>query len=167
VTHLNTQKYFCLGLISKQLLIGTLCTGLLGACATQSNVAANTATRSDKASELDLNCLLVSNCVNSLGSFQLSPLKFKGTNQQGMAQLKATLASYPEARIDASDELTVQTTFSTKIGFKDRVIFVIDPALAVINFKSRSLFGLYDFGKNRSRMEDFSARFAKTVAPAP
>jgi len=28
-----------------------------------------------------------------------------------------------------------------------------------IDFRSRSKFGLYDFGKNRSRMREFSAAF--------
>jgi len=39
------------------------------------------------------------------------------------------------------------------------VDFQIDPAAERIDFRSRSLLGLFDFGKNRSRMQDFALRF--------
>jgi len=39
------------------------------------------------------------------------------------------------------------------------VDFQIDPAAERIDFRSRSLLGLFDFAKNRSRMQDFALRF--------
>jgi uncharacterized protein (DUF1499 family) len=49
--------------------------------------------------------------------------------------------------------------FTTTIGFKDQIEFRIDEASKRIDYRSRSKFGLYDFNKNRSRMQDFSASF--------
>lgn len=66
---------------------------------------------------------------------------------------------HPEAKIFHSDVLTTQAIFTTPAGFRDQVDFQIDPASQRIDFRSRSLFGLFDLGKNRSRMEEFSKRF--------
>ena len=38
-------------------------------------------------------------------------------------------------------------------------VFRIDPDAQRIDFRSRSLFGLFDWGKNRSRMQEFKTRF--------
>jgi uncharacterized protein (DUF1499 family) len=111
-------------------------------------------------------CSLPSNCVNSLTSSGLAPLRYVGTGAQGLALLKTTLASFPEARIQLEDDSTVKTIFSTPIGFKDEVIFLIDAQQQQINFQSHSGFGLYDFGKNRSRMQAVAARFAEVAAAA-
>lgn len=113
-----------------------------------------------------LNCPLPSNCVNSLTSSGLAPLRYVGTGAQGLALLKTTLVSFPEARIRLEDDSTVKTIFSTPIGFKDEVIFLIDAQQQQINFQSHSGFGLYDFGKNRSRMQAVAARFAEVAAAA-
>jgi uncharacterized protein (DUF1499 family) len=42
--------------------------------------------------------------------------------------------------------------FTTPAGFRDRVGFAVDPPAQRIDFRSRSTFGLVDFGNNRSRM---------------
>lgn len=128
------------------------------------NTATNTATNT--AINPLLNCSLPSNCVNSRTSNGLAPLHFVGTAAQGLALLKTTLASFPEARIQQEDDSTVKTIFSTPIGFKDDVIFLIDVQQQQIDFQSHSGFGLYDFGKNRSRMQAVSTRFAEVAAAA-
>ena len=69
------------------------------------------------------------------------------------------LKRFPEATIVQSDALTMQVIFTTPIGFRDQVDFRINPQNQRIDFRSRSLFGLFDWGKNRSRMQDFTARF--------
>ena len=53
----------------------------------------------------------------------------------------------------------LEVVFTTFLGFRDEVLFRVDAAKQRIDFRSRSLMGLYDFGKNRSRMKDFAARF--------
>ena len=129
---------------------------MLSACASpaphSSNVAAANAT--------DLECLLPSNCVNSTGSGGFAPLTYQGTPAQAMALLQATVKSFPEATIVHSDALTMQVIFTTPMGFRDQVDFRINSQDQRIDFRSRSLFGLFDWGKNRSRMQDFTARFA-------
>ena len=105
-----------------------------------------------------LACTLPTNCVDSLSGGQM-PLQYTGTPAQAMATLQATLAMFPEARIVRSEYLALETIFTTPAGFQDEVEFRIDAAAQRIDFRSRSLFGLFDFGKNRSRMRAFAARF--------
>jgi uncharacterized protein (DUF1499 family) len=109
----------------------------------------------------DLACSLSSNCVNSLGTGGFVPLTYSATPAQALATLQATLATFPEATITRSEPLALQVIFTTRIGFKDQVDFKIDPQQPRIDFRSRSLLGLYDWGKNRSRMQEFVARFEK------
>ena len=111
--------------------------------------------------EHELACALPSNCVNSLGTGALAPLRFGGTPARALATLQAALATFPEARVVKSEPLALEVIFTTPIGFRDQVDFRIDAAGGRIDFRSRSLFGLFDFGKNHSRMAEFSARFAK------
>lgn len=105
------------------------------------------------------------NCVNSLGVGGLPPLAYSGDVAQGMARLRATLAGFSEARLEADDGQSITAIFTTLLGFRDEVVFVFDPAQPVIHFRSRSLLGYYDFGKNRSRMQAVSERFAATPQP--
>jgi uncharacterized protein (DUF1499 family) len=109
-----------------------------------------------------LSCLVPSNCVNSFSSYGLEALAFEGNGEQGMALLRATLATFPEASIVSNAPLYLEVIFTTTIGFQDQIEFRIDEASKRIDYRSRSKFGLYDFNKNRSRMQDFTASF-KTV----
>ena len=105
-----------------------------------------------------LPCESPSNCVNS-ASEGLSPLVYAGDAALGLALLKATLVHFPEATPTTSGPLRLELIFRTMLGFKDEVVFVLDPAGQKIQFRSRSLLGRYDFGKNRSRMEAVVAQF--------
>ena len=77
--------------------------------------------------------------------------------------LRATLGEFPEAKIVSSDGMTLEAVFTTTLGFRDLVDFRIDAATQRIDYRSRSSFGLFDFGKNRSRMAAFSARFERNA----
>ncbi len=110
-----------------------------------------------------LSCTHPGNCVNSFSSYGLEALAFEGNGEQAMALLRATLATFPEASIVSSAPLYLEVIFTTTIGFKDQIEFRIDEPSKRIDYRSRSKIGLYDFNKNRSRMQDFSASF-KTVA---
>lgn len=115
----------------------------------------------------DLSCPRPSNCVNSLGSSGLPPLRYPGDAVQGMALLRTTLASYPEAAIVRSNPVWLEVIFTTPLGFRDQVDFVLDDKSTQVNFRSRSLLGRYDFGKNRSRMTAFSASYAASKMGQP
>ena len=110
-----------------------------------------------------LSCTHPGNCVNSFSSYGLEALAFEGNGEQAMALLRATLATFPEASIVSSAPLYLEVIFTTTIGFKDQIEFRIDEPSKRIDYRSRSKIVLYDFNKNRSRMQDFSASF-KTVA---
>jgi uncharacterized protein (DUF1499 family) len=130
---------------------------LLGACA--ATAPAPDATGARDSGNPDLACLLPSNCVNSRGNGSLMPLLYAGTTAQAMAMLQATLRTFPEATVVRTETLVMEVIFTTPAGFRDEVIFRIDPEARRIHFRSRSLFGLFDWGKNRSRMLEFKSRF--------
>lgn len=109
-----------------------------------------------------LSCPQPGNCVNSFSSYGLEALAFADNGEQAMALLRATLLTFPEATIVSSAPLYLEVIFTTTLGFKDQIEFRIDEPSRRIDFRSRSKVGLYDFNKNRSRMQDFSASF-KTV----
>jgi uncharacterized protein (DUF1499 family) len=135
-------------------------TGLLVAACWLGSVSAQTPGESPKPAPKDLSCPQTTNCVNSLSGSGLLPLRYAGDPAQGMALLRATLASYPEAKVVNSGPLSLEVIFTTTLGFKDQVDFVVDGQMGQIAYRSKSLVGTYDFGKNRSRMTDFTQRFA-------
>lgn len=112
-----------------------------------------------------LACALSSNCVSSRDAAGPAPLRYAGTPAQAMALLQATLKTFPEAAIVRTEALALQVIFTTPAGFRDQVDLRIDPALQRVDYRSRSLFGLYDFGKNGSRMREFKARFEQRAGP--
>lgn len=122
---------------------------LLGACAS---------TTPDSGSP-GLTCLLPSNCVISREGGDLMPLRYTGTPAQAMELLRGTVATFPEATVVRADPLGMELIFTTPIGFRDDVDFRIDAQAHLIHFRSRSQIGLFDFGKNRSRMREFITRF--------
>jgi len=107
-----------------------------------------------------LACRLPSNCVSTLSG--AAPLVFAGSAEQALARLRTTLSGFPEARIVRAEGLRLEAVFTTPAGFQDQVTFQIDPARQRVDYRSRSSFGLYDFGKNCSRMQQFAERFAAT-----
>jgi len=132
---------------------------LLSACAAQAPTPH--ATDASESNRQALACTLASNCVNSLGTGTLVPLRYAGTPAQALARLQATLTTFPEAQVVHSEPLALEVIFTTPIGFRDQVDLRIDVQQQRIDFRSRSLFGLFDWGKNRSRMHEFSARFER------
>lgn len=129
---------------------------LLCGCASEAPVTQSPAIKDTRTA---LACTVPTQCVNSLEPDGLSPLRYEGTPVQALAVLRTTLAEFPEAKIVSADGLSVQTVFTTPMGFRDLVDFRIDPQAQRIDYRSRSSFGLYDFGKNRSRMTAFADRF--------
>lgn len=129
---------------------------LLSGCASQApTVRAADATDTR---EVALACAFAGNCVNSLTS-GLAPLRHAGTPAQALATLQATLGTFAEARVVRTEPLALEVIFTTSAGFKDQVDFRIDAEAQRIDYRSRSLFGLFDWGKNRSRMQEFASRF--------
>ena len=130
---------------------------LLGGCA--ATTPTSNPIDASSASSQDLACLLPSNCVNSRGTGGLAPLQYAGTPAQALDMLRATVATFPEATVVRAEPLSLELIFTTPIGFRDQINFRIDAQAQRIDFRSRSLLGLFDFGKNRSRMQEFATRF--------
>jgi uncharacterized protein (DUF1499 family) len=131
----------------------------LGGCAGPAPLAGST--DEANANRAALACTLPSNCANSLGGGALGPLRYTGTAEQGMALLVATLATFTEAKVATSDATALEAVFTTPVGFRDQVEFKLDAQAQQIDYRSRSNLGLFDFGKNRARMLEFAARFAR------
>ena len=129
---------------------------LLGACGATS--PAPGATGTPAAGSPNLTSTLASNGVSSRGSGGLVALRYVGTPAQATAMLQATLASFPETVV-RREPLAMGVIFTPRAGFRDQVDFRIDPQAQRIDFRSRSLLGLYDWGKNRARMLEFMSRF--------
>lgn len=130
---------------------------LLGACGATS--PAPGATGAPAAGSPNLNSTLASNCVSSRGSGGLVALRYVGTPAQATAMVQATLASFPEATVVRREPLAMEVIFTPRAGFRDQVDFRIDPQAQRVDFRSGSLLGLYDWGKSRSRMLEFTSRF--------
>jgi uncharacterized protein (DUF1499 family) len=144
-------------------LFSVVCLTLgLGGCASPAPLAGST--NEANAARAALTCTLPSNCANSLGGGALAPLRYAGTAEQGMALLMATLAMFTEAKVVTSDATALEVVFTTPVGFRDQVEFKLDAQAQQIDYRSRSNLGLFDFGKNRSRMLEFAARFDKQRA---
>lgn len=112
-----------------------------------------------------LSCLLPTNCVSSLdGERDFAPLPAAGDPEATRRRLLATIRSFAATEIAIDEPLFVEAVFTTPAGFRDTVRFVIDPASGRVDYASRSGFGLYDFGKNRSRMREFVQAYARRAA---
>ena len=135
--------------------------GLLAAACWLGSAGAQTpqAPPNEATAPKDLSCTQTTNCVNSLSGSGLLPLRYAGDPAQGMALLRATLATYPEAKVTRSSPVWLEVIFTTTLGFRDQVDFMVDGQAGQIGYRSKSLLGTYDFGKNRSRMTDFAQRF--------
>jgi uncharacterized protein (DUF1499 family) len=145
-------------------LVGLMLAAALTATASENGTKPQS---SREANQEALSCLLPSNCVNSFSSYGLEALTFEGNGEQAMALVRATLATFPEATIVSSAPRYLEVIFTTAIGFEDQIEFRVDEPSKRIDFRSRSKFGLYDFNKNRSRMQDFSAKFKTVTVDAP
>lgn len=53
---------------------------------------------------------------------------YTGDAARGLTLLKATLAHFPEATLTAGGPLRLELIFRTMLGFKDEVVFVLEPA---------------------------------------
>ena len=111
----------------------------------------------------DLTCALPTNCVTSLGD-DPAPLRYEGAAERGRALLRATLESFPEAKIVRTESLAIEVIFTTRMGFEDQVDFRVHPQGGRIDYRSRSLVSLFDWGKNRSRMNEVRERFKQYVS---
>ena len=104
----------------------------------------------------ELTCPQSPNCVSSLasGKQNIAPFSFdKSDSSQIKEKLLATLHNWPNAEILSSNDQIIITVFTTPwLKFKDDLILIIRPN-GMVDVRSSSRIGYYDFGTNRRRIE--------------
>lgn len=96
------------------------------------------------------------NCVSSLAKDpgkRVAPLHFEGDGQAAMERLLALIKTMPRSRVVEVTPGFIRVEFHTRIfRFKDDVTFLLDARDKVIQLRSASRSGYYDFGVNRKRV---------------
>lgn len=111
-------------------------------------------------------CSKAPHCVSSQAEpdsgKHVPPLAFSASADGARQALLKTLYARDDATVERADARFVHATFRTTLGFVDDVTFLIQRQRQVIDVKSSSRIGYYDFGVNRRRVEalrrDFAAR---------
>ena len=109
-------------------------------------------------------CPDLANCVSSQSreeSQGVEPLAVPENLHDPMARLKEIVLGLGRAEIvrEEADYLWVRITSKT-LRFKDDLEFYYDPSARVVQVRSASRLGRYDFGVNRKRVERVRALFA-------
>ena len=108
-------------------------------------------------------CPTSPNCVSSQGEAveqQVEPLRYQGAAAAARAKLLTVLNGMARVKIIQSDPDRITAEFrSALFGFVDDVVFQFGPS-GVIQVRSASRSGYYDFGVNRERVEAIRARFS-------
>lgn len=115
-------------------------------------------------------CSSAPHCVSSQApadsSQHVEPFAFETSPAAAREALLATLAGESHATVVESKARFIHATFKSTLGFVDDVSFLIRPDDHIIDVKSSSRIGYYDFGVNRRRVarlrKAFEARLAQS-----
>jgi apolipoprotein D and lipocalin family protein len=103
------------------------------------------------------------NCVSSLADDKkhfIEPIPYKGDNTVVRQELLEILYSFKGVRVVRLDDNYVHAEFKSSVfRFVDDVEFYFDDVQKVIQMKSASRTGYYDFGVNRRRLEKIQKLF--------
>lgn len=103
------------------------------------------------------------NCISSEAKDNhfIEPFPLIGGTEASFDTLRAHLGLRPDTEIVFSDNDVIRVKFTTTSGFVDDGLFVLDTAYKVIQVRSASRFGYWDFGKNRKRMKEIREEYVK------
>ncbi len=103
------------------------------------------------------------NCVSSLSEdpdHRIEPLRYATSSQVAQEQLLTVLRSLPRVRLVTSEPTYVHAEFTSMVfRFVDDVEFKFVDQDKIIQVRSASRVGYYDFGANRRRVEEIRRRF--------
>lgn len=103
------------------------------------------------------------NCVSSLATdaaHRLPPICYTGSLEAAEERLRQVIRLMPRSKIVTDETGYLSVEFRSKVfGFVDDAEFAFDEKGGVINFRSGSRSGYYDFGVNRSRLEEIRKSF--------
>ena len=109
------------------------------------------------------------NCVSSLdpeGKHFIAPLRYTGTTQAALLALVSIIEAEPRARIVGRQENYLHAEFKSRIfGFVDDVEFFFSSDQPMIQVRSASRKGYYDFGANRKRIEGLRRALTERLNP--
>ena len=110
-------------------------------------------------------CPASPNCVSSEATAadqRVAPLRYAGDPAPARARLREVLNGMAQVRIVQSTEDYLHAEFRSAVfGFVDDLEFYFNPP-GMIQVRSASHTGYYDFGVNRERVETIRARFSTT-----
>ena len=110
------------------------------------------------------------NCVSSqatAASQRVEPLPYAGDAEKAQRRLLAVMNDMERVHIQRTDPGYIHAEFRSALwGFVDDVEFLFAPS-GVIQARSASRTGYYDFGVNRNRIEAIRVRFAAQPATTP
>ncbi len=102
-------------------------------------------------------------CVSTKSSSEeqgIQPFKYLVSKEKAKQGLLEIVRKMPRAEIKINRENFVHSEFTSSImGFVDDVEFYFEED-GVINFRSSSRLGYYDFDANRNRMEEIRKQFS-------
>ncbi len=105
------------------------------------------------------------NCVSSQSSDEnhyFEPIKYSGTPAQAREKLISVIRSMKRSRIVESHDDYIHAEFTSVLfRFVDDAEFYFPPGDPIIQARSASRIGYYDFGVNRRRMERIRHEFEK------
>ena len=108
-------------------------------------------------------CPASPNCVSSQAEAadqRVEPLRYSGEAPAAQAKLLTVLNGMARVKIVQSDPGRITAEFRSAVfGFVDDMTFRFGPP-GLIQVRSASRSGYYDFGVNRERVESIRARFA-------
>ena len=103
------------------------------------------------------------NCVSSQAqdsAHHIKPLTYNVTNLEAKKAILVILHSTPRTRIVVDKGNFIHAEISSSLfGFIDDIQFLLDEKEKTIHIHSSSRSGYWDFGKNRSRLEEMRSRF--------
>ena len=112
----------------------------------------------------NLSCPDKPNCVSSTVSDKhyIAPLELTDIpTTEIRTRLESILQNWSGTEIISSNNTTINAVSTSKwMGFKDDFVLVINPD-GIIDVRSSSRSGYYDFGANRDRVEQLRAELAQ------
>lgn len=98
------------------------------------------------------------NCVSSLATdetHRVPPIRFTGPVEAAQERLRRIVKLMPRSVIIKDEPGYLAVIFRSKVfGFVDEAEFSFDEKGGAINFRSGARSGYFDFGVNRSRLEE-------------
>ena len=114
-------------------------------------------------------CPRTPNCVSSKSTdpvHHIAPIPFLVTADAARERLLGVLRAMPRTRIVTAEPRYVRVEFRTLVcRFVDDAEFFFDEAQKVIELRSASRLGRYDFGVNRKRLEQVRGEFLRRERP--